>query len=634
MNRMAVEVESIMLKTLSRRLNGMSMLAFSALLALAVVSPTAAGDTLLSNNSGADNAIFFIEGEPSVVINGFDLTPLGVTLPVALDAVSISVQTAVPGATIDLLVYQDGNGGSPVDATLVYREQVGIGLTGLNRLELAEAAIITEPVVWVGFNLPVGFEFHADTSGSSVLTYWAWTTGGTFDLTSLASAGVLGPGDGSEPANIAMDGIARITAELRTAEFEEVAAGIPLGRQIVPGVAQDTSIMLGYDNCGGLLFDPEDIEISAESSFTLDCYVEGGFHSPTDVAQPQDQVLELLRIGPLYKLFAEIPVDLHAGGAVNTLPVPVTHCLMVPEEDLHSAVLGEVRAQFAPRTGPEKWVILPSVRFNNMVCAEVTVANYITYFVPETPESPQNVNLVLGWTEVYPHPLYCGVDASVRVPVVNTGQDWFDTEDTHITLSVWDVHVPSGIVTERRSFNIGNSQLGPGARQFFEVGPLNVDVYIDELHRLQVTVDADGEVDEIDEADNIWFSEYILRFPPGRDKCGPPPLELDVNRCEFTFEERYDGDDEDLLDALEDLEEAFNFSSRYTQDEAEGIFFVKDDLTRAQAEANAVRYLLGAVSPERWALLEAWFFLPQHRIAARLAPFFLSQAPRTHSRCY
>lgn len=601
-----------MRKTLSRHHIRPSMLVFAAILSLLIVAPAAAGDTLLSNNIGDGNAIFFIEGEPSVVINGFDLTPLGVALPVALDAVSISVNAIVPGASIDLLVYQDGNGGSPVDAALVYREQIGIGLTGLNRIELAEPAIITEPVVWVGFNLPVGFEFHADTSEPSVLTYWAWTAGGTFDLTSLASAGVLGPGDGSAPVNIAMNGIARITAELRTAEFEEIAAGIPLGRQLAPSVVQDTSIMRAYANCGGLLYDSEDIAISAGSSFTLDCNVEQEFHAPSPVAQPHDQVLNLQRRGPLYKLSAEIPPALRAGGAVNTLPVPVTHCLAVPAEDLTSAVIGEVRAQFAPQPGPEKWVILPSVRFGDVVCAEATVANYIAYFVPETAESPQNVNLVLGWAQVEPHPLYCGVNASVRAPVVNTGQDWFDTEDSHITLSVEDIHVSSSIVTQSRHYDIATSQLGPGARQFYELGPLNLDAYIGELHRIQVTLDTGQEVDEINEADNTWFTEYVLSLPPGREVCGPPPLDWDFKSCKFEFEERYDGDDEDLDDAIADLERAYIFpDGRYSVEDNDGDGPKTDDI---------IRYILGAVSSERWELIEGWFFRTRRRIAEAIAP--------------
>lgn len=600
MIRGAVGVERIMRNSLSRIVFLSGMLVFVAIL---MVIPAAAGDIVLNNNSGDGNAVFYIEDEPSVVINGFDLTPLGVTLPVALDAVSISVQTTAPGS-IDLLVYQDGNGGSPIDATLVYQEQISIGLTGVNRIELSEPAIITAPVVWVGFNLPVGFEFHADTSGSAVLTYWAWTAGGTFDLSALSSAGVLGPGDGSEPVNIAMEGIARITAELRAAETQEVAAGVPLGRQIYTDVAQDTSIMRRYDNCSELLYDPADIEISAGSAFSVDCVVQGEFHAPAALAQPQGQELFMQRKGSLFKLSAQIPPDLRKGGAVSTLPVPVTHCMRVPAGDLERAVIGEVRAQFQPKPEPEKWVILPSVRFNDLVCAEVTVANYIAYFVPETAESPQNVNLVLGWTQVHPHPLYCGIDASVQAPVVNTGQDWFNTEDGHITLTIQDIHVSSTIVVAERRHEIVNSLLGPGARQFFELGPINVDSYINDLHRLQVFVDHGDEVDEINEADNIWVTEYVLSYPPGRDECGPPSLDWKFQGCDFEFEEEYEGDDPRMAEALEDLEDGVHFPAKFDGSESVPVF---------------VDYLLRAISSSDWEYAEMWFFEPRRDIAEVLA---------------
>ena len=154
-----------------------------------LVFPAAAGDTILSINSGEENAVFFIKDEPSLVINGFDLTPLGLTLPTVLDAVSISVDAPVPGSSIDLVVYQDPNGGSPVDATLVRRQQVALEQTGINRIALDEAVIITEPVIWVGFYLPVDFRFHADQSGPSVLTYWAWTPASIIDLASPGQRG-------------------------------------------------------------------------------------------------------------------------------------------------------------------------------------------------------------------------------------------------------------------------------------------------------------------------------------------------------------------------------------------------------------------------------------------------------------
>lgn len=571
---------------------------------LVLALPVAAGDTLLSNNSGDGNAVFFIEGEASVVINGFDLTPLGVTLPVALDAISISVDTPVPGSAVDLLVFQDANGGSPVDATLVYRQAVTLDLAGVNRIELSEPAIVTAPVVWVGFNLPVGFRFFADTSGTSVLTYWAWTTGGTFDLAALSSAEVLGPGDGSEPVNIAMDGIARITAELRTAEYEEISVGVPLGRQVYTDVAQDTSIMQPYGNCANLLFDPEDIEISAGSSFTLDCNQEHEFNAPSQLAQPQNQNLELLRIGALYKLSGTIPAEQHVGGAVSTLPVPVTHCMRVAEGDLQQAVLGEIRAQSAPNPGPERWHILPTVRFNDLVCSEVTVANYLAYFVPETEDSPQNVNLVIGWTRVDPHPLYCGVRASIQAPVVNTGQDWFDTEDSHITITVQDIHVSSTIVTFEKRYNIGTSQLGPGARQEYEFSPIVVDAYVDELHRLQISVDHDGEVDEINETDNVWFTEYVLSLPPNYDKCEPPPITGRLRGCVYKFDHRYEGDDDALERAIIDLEEAIFYPAR-----------LDGEIRNASA---ATAYLRGAVSEERWQLIEYWFVNSRRKVIESL----------------
>ena len=305
-----------------------AVVVLSFALVLAVI-PVAAGDTVLSNNSGDDNAVFFIEGEPSLVINGFDLTPLDLQLPLALDAVSISVNTPVPGSNIELVVYQDGNGGSPIDATLVHRESVSLDLTGINRVALSQVAIITEPVVWVGFYLPINFRFHADQSGSSVLTYWAWTAGGAFDLDSLANAGALGPGDGTDPIGISMEGIARISAELRTPEYEEMAAGIPLGRQLVADTAQDTSIMRAYQHCGQLLYDPLDISVTGDNSFSLDCEVSDEVNAPTAIAQPLGQILDLQRAGLLYKLSAEIPEPLRIPDAVSTLPVRVTHCFRI-----------------------------------------------------------------------------------------------------------------------------------------------------------------------------------------------------------------------------------------------------------------------------------------------------------------
>jgi len=293
-----------------------------------------------------------------------------------------------------------------------------------------------------------------------------------------------------------------------------------------------------------------------------------------------------------------IPPELHVKGAVGTLPEPVTHCMRVAEGDLEQAVLGEIRAQAAPNPGVEKWHILPTVRFNDLVCAEVTVANFLAYFIPETEDSPQNVNLVVGWSIVSPHPLYCGNVAWVRAPVVNTGQDWFDTPDGHITMTVRDIHVSSTIVTAEYEYDIGTSLLGPGDRRAFNFGPLLVDTYVNELHRLEITADFFNEVDEISETDNVWFTEYYLSFPPEYDKCEPPPLTGSYKDCKFRFHHRHEGDNQALLAAFEDLEEAYDMTT--------------------EGETSLVTRLQRAVKDEYWELMEWWFVRPRRKIIEAL----------------
>jgi len=484
-----------------------------------LVFPAAAGDTILSINSGEENAVFFIKDEPSLVINGFDLTPLGLTLPTALDAVSISVDAPVPGSSIDLVVYQDPNGGSPVDATLVRRQQVALEQTGINRIALDEPVIITEPVIWVGFYLPVDFRFHADQSGPSVLTYWAWTPASIIDLASLGNAGVLGPGDGSDPVAIEMDGVARITAELRVPQLEELGSVFPLGQQIVANVAQDTSVMQVYEDCNQVLYDPADNSISYDLSFPLSCRVVHGFEAPHRITDPTGQMLDVQRGSQLYKIEAWLRQEQLVEGRVSQLPVRVTHCLRVPPEDLDRAVIGEVREH---ETVGDTWYILPSVRFNDLICAEVSVAHYISYFVPRAVDAPPEVNLVLGWSRVDPHPLTCGVRTMVYAPIVNTGRSWFDTESGHVKVTVEDFHVATGVPIIKYEQLVPTDQFGPGVRRVVELGPIYLYAFQQELHRMRVQVDMDNAVAETNESDNVWFTEYVMAIPPEQINCAPP----------------------------------------------------------------------------------------------------------------
>lgn len=508
-----------MTRKLLNRSTLLTVLLFIAFAAMTL--PATAGDVYLTNNRGSENDVFFIKDEPSLVINGFDLTPLGMELPTALDAISISVDAPVPGSVIDLVVYQDANGGSPIDATLVHRQSVTLNRTGVNRILLDRAAIITEPVIWVGFYLPVDFRFHADRSGSSILTYWAWTPAGTFDLNSLANAAVLGPGDGTAPVEIAMDGIARITAETRTPTYEETAAAFPLTEQLATSSAQDTSLMRAYEDCHNLTYDPADNSISTGLSFPLYCHLADTYETPHRIANPPDQILEADRRGQLYKLSTFLTDDQLVAGRTSQLPVRVTHCMRIAPGDLERAVIAEVRES---ETAGERWYILPTVRIGDEVCAEVSVANYLSYFVPRTAESAPNINLVVGWTEVHPHPLYCGAEARLRVPIVNTGLNWFKTDSGHVSIAVEDFHVASGVSNAKYVLQVNTDQFGPGVRRVLDLGPIFVEQYVDELHRIEVRLDDGQQVPETNEADNIWVTEYILRHPPwDEDECGPEP---------------------------------------------------------------------------------------------------------------
>ena len=82
---------------LKRLMNARFGIFFLALLLVLISQPATAGDTIVSNNTGAGNNVFVIENEPSLVINGFDLGPLGLSFPTALDAVTISVNRSRTG---------------------------------------------------------------------------------------------------------------------------------------------------------------------------------------------------------------------------------------------------------------------------------------------------------------------------------------------------------------------------------------------------------------------------------------------------------------------------------------------------------------------------------------------------------
>lgn len=344
------------------------LFALSALCVLMLtLLPAVAGQQTLSINGNSQNADWFITGEASLVMNGFDLNAAGIARPATIDRVSIQVLSPTPGVPVTVVLYQDANGGSPVDATLAGQMQVDITQAGTFTATFPTPVTITQPVVWAGFYLPVDFHFAADTSGSSVLSYWAWTANGRFDVTNLASAQVLGPADGSAPVNINMGGIARISIEITGAggTTGTGTTGTPAIVQTAGAANVNLNVLQTFTECPSLLWDTADEYVSYRDNLNVHCREVPNWQSP---ASPQGYV----RRGALYDM-----QFYQQSGLVNgRLPIAVTHCIRPAAEDLDRALIGN--AYGSPRT----WRILPTQRFGDLVCAEIRRGGNLSYFVP------------------------------------------------------------------------------------------------------------------------------------------------------------------------------------------------------------------------------------------------------------
>lgn len=482
-----------------------------------VAQPATAGDLILSNNRGDTSTTWFIDGEPTLVINGFDLNALNVTFPVGIDAVSFGVSEAIPSAPIELVIYGDGNGGSPVDAALLYRQTIQISQTGTVRIPLAELVVTEAPVIWVGFYLPVGFEFLADESGASVLTYWGWTPGTTFDLNNLGAAQVFGPSDGTAPVNLNIGGVARITPELVTQTQDvnvlsgtgETTTGVPVGRQI-PGGEAPLSLLQNYPYCGELLFyDPEDIRITARSRFAMSCRADLGPFSPGVIRNagelPRD-IPGYERRGFFYEVFAGGDFKADPSNS-EKLVVPVTHCIRPEQADIDTAVVGI--AYGAPR----EWEILPTQRYGELACAEVTHQGFISYFVPRTGDEP-NINADLYFSGIpffeyasgeRPTFMFCGFRYGWSYSVRNEGFE--ATPQTVVRIQM--VNERTGTPTKVVDYTV--PPILPGETVTFQqpnfIAPTT---FFNELHAINLIIDPSNSIPELDEANNVYDFPSIL----------------------------------------------------------------------------------------------------------------------------
>ena len=331
-----------------------------------------AGQKVLSINSGDASTTWFITGEQTLVMNGFDLTKQGLSFPATIDKVSLAVDTPVAGTPVDIVVYQDANGGTPVDATLAGQGQATITQPGVFTFTFPTPITITQPVVWIGFYLPVNFKFLSDKSGSSVLTYWAWTPGGKFDLSKLSTASIFGPSNGTAPVSLNMNGIARITAEISSAGAGVptiVPAGTPAAGngQIASDPNTDLSPLRVYPPaCDTLFWDTADTGISYGGSIEPRCTAIWPGYAPGAPAGYKRM-----------QMYYDITFYNSKGQPISgALSIPVTHCIQANPADLDRAIVGI--ADGAPRS----FKILPTLRVGNLVCAEIDHSGGISYFVP------------------------------------------------------------------------------------------------------------------------------------------------------------------------------------------------------------------------------------------------------------
>lgn len=466
--------------------------------------PAQAGNFTLLNNSGNTSSNWVIEGEQTLVINGFDLTPLNLTFPVTLDVVTIALNQVVPDAPVQVVVYEDSNGGSPVDARLVSQTETFLQTAGVARVNMPQAAVINAPVVWVGFYLQPGFRFWADEQGSSVLTYWAWSEGTAFDLSNLATAQVLGPADGSAPANIAMGGVARITAEINTGFGSGTnEAGIPIGVQIQGSTSEPLAIMSLYPYCGDrVLYDPQDLLISANGAFTMHCRADLGTFSPGTFRNDEELPAppsEWERRWVLYEVTAAGDFQT-ASGDSELLRVPVTHCMRPEQAELDTAVIG------IGYGAPRAWEILPTQRYGEWICAEVTHQGFLSYFVPRTgAEEILNADLyfsgypfLTGINDNDDANLLCGYRYSVHYSIHNEGFE--ATPQSNVTLQF--INDRTGTVS--REYNYVLPPVLPGdTDDFVQDTFVAPSTFIDEAHTVVLRIDTGNVVKEANEDNNI-----------------------------------------------------------------------------------------------------------------------------------
>lgn len=253
-----------------------------------------------------------------------------------------------------------------------------------------------------------------------------------------------------------------------------------------------------------MLYDQADIDaLSAANQFSLACKVEYGTYSPGTIANEgllDTQLTGLERRGPLFYVtgYGNFQID---PAQPQRLRVPVTHCLRVPVSDIQQAVLGVAYGV------PMAWEILPSVRYNDLLCAELTHTGPISYFMPRTGEETyRNLNLLFAREPAFSEELgKCNQTIIIDFAFHNEG---FETSPSN-KVRILNTVVRTGNVTLREDFSI--QSLPPGTGVSFRATIKLPNTFVNEQNRLTFTIDPTDEIKEFIESDNVKIYNYILR---------------------------------------------------------------------------------------------------------------------------
>jgi hypothetical protein len=122
------------------------------------------------------------------------------------------------------------------------------------------------------------------------------------------------------------------------------------------------------NECDTLYRDVDDMNITYLGGITVACKrLWDGYAPPDPAGYHRRQILY------------EITMFNDQGFVItNWLPSKITHCIQPHPDDVNAAVIGHAYG------APQRWEIKPTLRYGNLVCADIGRSGLLSYFLPAT----------------------------------------------------------------------------------------------------------------------------------------------------------------------------------------------------------------------------------------------------------